>query len=105
MMPMHIPDGFLDAPTSIGAGVVAVGGLAVCLRRSDLAADDRLAPLAGLTSAFVFAAQMLNFPVAAGTSGTCSAGRWRRSSWGRGWARSASRSSCWCSAYCSPTGA
>lgn len=69
MMPMHIPDGFLDAPTSIGAGVVAVGGLAVCLRRSDLAADDRLAPLAGLTSAFVFAAQMLNFPVAAGTSG------------------------------------
>lgn len=66
---MHIPDGFVDAPTSIGAGAVAVGGLAVCLRRSDLAADDRLAPLAGLTSAFVFAAQMLNFPVAAGTSG------------------------------------
>lgn len=66
---MHIPDGFFDAPTSLVAGGVAVAGVAYCLRRAEGELDDRLAPLAGLTAAFVFAVQMLNFPVAAGTSG------------------------------------
>src|SRR5262245_43018618 len=66
---MHIPDGFIDAPTSAAAGAVAVGALGVCLRRSGEMLEDREAPLAGLVAAFVFAAQMLNFPVAAGTSG------------------------------------
>jgi cobalamin biosynthesis protein CbiM len=66
---MHVPDGFIDAPVSIGAGLVAAAGVAVCLRGARGELDDRTAPLAGLTAAFVFAAQMLNFPVAAGTSG------------------------------------
>jgi cobalt/nickel transport system permease protein len=66
---MHIPDGFIDAPTSIAFGVVAAAGLGYCLRRGSAELDERAAPLAGLTAAFVFAAQMLNFPVAAGTSG------------------------------------
>ncbi|MFG3354191.1 energy-coupling factor ABC transporter permease [Streptomyces sp. NPDC048001] len=76
---MHVPDGFIDAPVSVAAGVVAAGAVAAGLRgaRRELGAarvgslggDDRTAPLAGLVAAFVFAAQMLNFPVAAGTSG------------------------------------
>lgn len=66
---MHIPDGFIDAPTSIAAGVIAVGGLAWCVRRAQSELDDKLAPMAGLVAAFVFAVQMLNFPVALGTSG------------------------------------
>ncbi|MCW2902641.1 MAG: ABC-type cobalt transport system [Streptosporangiaceae bacterium] len=66
---MHVPDGLIDAPVSLAAGVVAATGVAVCLRGARRELDDRTAPLAGLTAAFVFAAQMLNFPVAAGTSG------------------------------------
>ncbi len=66
---MHVPDGFIDAPVSVAAGVVAVGGIAVCLRGARRELDDRTAPLAGLVAAFVFAVQMLNFPIAAGTSG------------------------------------
>jgi cobalt/nickel transport system permease protein len=66
---VHIPDGFIDAPTSVATAVVAAGGLAVCLRRSSDELDDRQAPMAGLVAAFIFAVQMLNFPVAGGTSG------------------------------------
>ncbi|SES22574.1 energy-coupling factor ABC transporter permease [Streptomyces qinglanensis] len=73
---MHVPDGFIDAPVSAGTGVVAAAALAVSLRgaRRELGggpggAGERTAPLAGLVAAFIFAVQMLNFPVAAGTSG------------------------------------
>ncbi|MCU1496143.1 MAG: cobalamin [Acidimicrobiales bacterium] len=66
---MHLPDGFLDAPTTAGAGLVAVAGLGVCIRRTGDQLDDRQVPLAGLVAAFLFAAQMVNFPVAGGTSG------------------------------------
>jgi len=66
---MHVPDGFLDAPTSVATGAVAAAGLAVALRGARRELDDRTAPLAGLVATFVFATQMLNFPVAAGTSG------------------------------------
>ncbi|HYN66428.1 MAG TPA: energy-coupling factor ABC transporter permease, partial [Ornithinibacter sp.] len=66
---MHVPDGFLDAPTSVGTAVVAAGVVALSLRRARRELDDRAAPLAGLVAVFVFAAQMLNFPVGAGTSG------------------------------------
>ncbi|CAL9537938.1 energy-coupling factor ABC transporter permease [Streptomyces sp. Tu 3180] len=78
---MHAPDGFIDAPVSAAAGVVAAAALAVSLRgaRRELedtsgpsavqAGAERTAPLAGLVAAFIFAVQMLNFPVAAGTSG------------------------------------
>ena len=66
---MHVPDGFLDAPTSIVTGVVAVAAVGVALRGARRELDDRTAPLAGLVATFVFATQMLNFPVGAGTSG------------------------------------
>ena len=66
---MHVPDGFLDAPTSVGTAVVAAGGVAMALRGARRELDDRTAPLAGLVALFIFCTQMLNFPVAAGTSG------------------------------------
>jgi len=66
---MHVPDGFLDAPTSVATGVVAVAGVALALRGARRELDDRTAPMAGLVATFVFAAQMINFPVGAGTSG------------------------------------
>ncbi|MEU0334172.1 energy-coupling factor ABC transporter permease [Streptomyces sp. NPDC006193] len=66
---MHVPDGFIDAPTSAVTGAVAAGALAVSLRGARRELDERTAPLAGLVAAFIFAVQMLNFPVAAGTSG------------------------------------
>ncbi|GAA3884808.1 energy-coupling factor ABC transporter permease [Streptomyces lacrimifluminis] len=64
-----MPDGFINAPVSVAAGVVAAGAVAVSLRGARRELDERIAPLAGLVAAFIFAVQMLNFPVAAGTSG------------------------------------
>lgn len=66
---MHVPDGFLDAPTSIATGAAAAAAVGVSLRGARRELDDRTAPLTGLVAAFVFAVQMLNFPVGAGTSG------------------------------------
>ena len=66
---MHVPDGFLDAPTSLATAGVAAVGIAIALRGARREVDDRIAPLAGLVATFVFATQMLNFPVAGGTSG------------------------------------
>ncbi|OII65086.1 cobalt ABC transporter permease [Streptomyces sp. CC53] len=66
---MHVPDGFINAPVSAAAGLVAAGAVAAGLRGARRELDDRTAPLAGLVAAFVFAVQMLNFPVGAGTSG------------------------------------
>ena len=66
---MHVPDGFLDPATSAATAAVAAAGVAVALRGARRELDERTAPLAGLTAAFVFAVQMMNFPVAAGTSG------------------------------------
>ena len=66
---MHVPDGFLDVTTSLATAGVAAGAVAVSLRRARTELDERTAPLAGLVAAFVFAVQMLNFPVGVGTSG------------------------------------
>jgi cobalt/nickel transport system permease protein len=66
---VHVPDGFINAPTSAATGVIAAGAVAVSLRGARRELDERTAPLAGLVAAFIFAVQMLNFPVAAGTSG------------------------------------
>jgi len=66
---VHIPDGFINAQTSLAAGAVAAGGVGISLRRAAQTLQERQAPLAGLVAAFIFAVQMLNFPVAAGTSG------------------------------------
>jgi cobalt/nickel transport system permease protein len=66
---MHIPDGFINAPTAVATGVVAAGTVAYALRDARERLGDRQVPLVALTGAFIFAVQMLNFPVAAGTSG------------------------------------
>jgi cobalt/nickel transport system permease protein len=66
---MHAPDGFLTAPTAIATGVLSAGVIAGAVRASRPELDDDRIPLAGVTAAFVFAAQMVNFPVAAGTTG------------------------------------
>jgi cobalt/nickel transport system permease protein len=66
---VHVPDGFLDAPTSLATAAVAATAVGVALRKARDELDERTAPLAGLTAAFVFAVQMLNFPVGVGTSG------------------------------------
>jgi cobalt/nickel transport system permease protein len=66
---MHIPDGFLDGKTAaVTAGLSAVG-VGLALRRVQRELPPRKVPLLGLAAAFLFAAQMVNFPVAGGTSG------------------------------------
>jgi cobalt/nickel transport system permease protein len=66
---MHIPDGFLDSKTAIATGFLAAAGLGIALRQTRAHLPQRRVPLLGLAAAFVFAAQMINFPVAGGTSG------------------------------------
>jgi cobalamin biosynthesis protein CbiM len=66
---MHIPDGFIDIPTSTAFAALAATGVALSIKGAKSTLDEKTAPLAGLTATFIFAVQMLNFPVAAGTSG------------------------------------
>jgi cobalt/nickel transport system permease protein len=66
---MHIPDGFISPSVAAVTSVVTAGVLAVAVRRAKDAFGVRSAPILGLTTAFIFAAQMINFPVAGGTSG------------------------------------
>lgn len=66
---MHIPDGFLSPAVALATGAAAAGGVGVSLIRTRGALADRTAPLMGMMAAFVFAAQMVNFPVPGATSG------------------------------------
>ncbi len=66
---MHIPDGFIDLKTSAAVAAAGVVGVGAALKGAKEQLTEKSAPLAGLTAVFVFAVQMLNFPVAAGTSG------------------------------------
>ncbi len=66
---LHIPDGFLSVSVSLIFWLVTLAVLFVAVRQTRDAFDESLAPLAGIMAAFIFAAQMLNFPVAGGTSG------------------------------------
>ncbi len=66
---MHIPDGFIDLRTSAAVAAAGVAGVGVALAGAKRQLSEKSAPLAGLTAVYVFAVQMLNFPVAAGTSG------------------------------------
>ena len=67
--PMHIPDGFLSFTVSIICWVITVITLSVAISRSNKSLGERQVPLMGVMAAFIFAAQMINFPVAGGTSG------------------------------------
>lgn len=64
----HIPDGLLSPPVLAGAAALSAAALAVAAHRSRDQLQDRQAPLLGAATAFVFAAQMFNFPLGAGTS-------------------------------------
>ena len=66
---MHIPDGFVSNQIALASYAVSAGAVALALRRAKRSLDERQVPLLGVTAAFIFAAQMLNFPVAGGTSG------------------------------------
>ena len=66
---MHIPDGFLTANTWIPTWLISIGGIGFCLKRVSRMLKDKMIPLMGVIAAFIFAAQMLNFPVIGGTSG------------------------------------
>ncbi|MFQ5615957.1 MAG: energy-coupling factor ABC transporter permease [Anaerolineales bacterium] len=66
---LHIPDGFLNPTISVIFWVITIALLAVAVRRTQGAFSERQIPLMGVMAAFIFAAQMINFPVAGGTSG------------------------------------
>lgn len=66
---MHIPDGFLSGPVAGVLAVVAIVAVAIGLRVANTQLDESRVPLLGVLAAFIFAVQMLNFPVAGGTSG------------------------------------
>ena len=66
---MHIPDGFIDGKTAATAAVLSLSGVGLALRQVRRRLPPRRVPLLGLAAAFLFAAQMVNFPVAGGTSG------------------------------------
>ncbi len=66
---MHIPDGFLNVATAAGTYVISAGGVGYGLRRLAGKLGEKQIPMVGVMAAFIFAAQMLNFPVAGGTSG------------------------------------
>jgi cobalt/nickel transport system permease protein len=66
---MHIPDGFLSLLVAGVAWVLAIAALAYAVYQSNRQLGEKQVPLMGVMAAFIFAAQMLNFPVAGGTSG------------------------------------
>lgn len=66
---MHIPDGFLSTGTSVATWAASAGSVGYAVRRVDRELGERQVPLMGVTAAFIFAAQMMNFTVAGGTSG------------------------------------
>jgi cobalt/nickel transport system permease protein len=66
---LHIPDGFLSPGVAVAAGVAAIAAVAYGLRAANVELDEARVPLLGVLAAFIFATQMLNFPVAGGTSG------------------------------------
>jgi cobalt/nickel transport system permease protein len=66
---MHMSDGLLNAPVSVAFLVVAAAGVGFALIKARADLDDRTAPMAGLVATFIFAVQMINFPILPGASG------------------------------------
>ena len=67
--PLHIPDGFLSLVVSLICWVITAITLSVAISRTNKTLGEKQVPLMGIMAAFIFAAQMINFPVAGGTSG------------------------------------
>ncbi len=66
---MHVPDGFINAPVSAASGLISLGTIWAYIRNAKNLVADRLIALTGMMSALIFVLQMINFPIAAGTSG------------------------------------
>jgi cobalt/nickel transport system permease protein len=66
---LHIPDGFLSTPVAIVGWVIALVMIGIALRQTNRQMGERQIPIMGVLAAFIFAAQAINFPIAAGTSG------------------------------------
>jgi cobalt/nickel transport system permease protein len=66
---MHIPDGYLSLPVSLVTGIIAIALIALSLSRVQSEYKERTVPLMGVCAAFIFATQMVNFPIIGGTSG------------------------------------
>jgi cobalt/nickel transport system permease protein len=66
---MHIPDGFLTNRIAVSLDVVSGASILYAARRIRMDFSSRMVPIMGVLAAFVFAAQMLNFPILGGTSG------------------------------------
>ena len=66
---MHVPDGFINAQVSVATGVISLGTLWAYVRNAKNLVADKLIALTGMMSALIFVLQMINFPIAAGTSG------------------------------------
>lgn len=66
---MHMSDGLLSAPVSVAFLVIAAAGVGFALIKARADLDDRTAPMAGLVATFIFAVQMINFPILPGASG------------------------------------
>ena len=69
IMLLHIPDGFLSLGLALLCWALALVAVGLAVRHGRATFDDRLTPVAGIMAAFIFAGQMINFPVAGGTSG------------------------------------
>lgn len=67
--PLHIPDGFLNLWVSTISWIITIILIGIALRRSRTEINERQIPFMGIMAAFIFAAQMINFPIAGGTSG------------------------------------
>ena len=68
-LPLHIPDGFLSMVISIICWAITIDNLGLAISKTNKALGEKQVPLMGVMAAFIFAAQMINFPVAGGTSG------------------------------------
>jgi len=66
---MHIPDGFVSMPVAAAGIAVAAGSVAYAVKATNKKMGEKQIPMMGVLAAFIFAAQMLNFPIAGGTSG------------------------------------
>ncbi len=66
---MHVPDGFINAPVSAATGIISLGTLWAYVKSAKNLVADKLIALTGMMSALIFVLQMINFPIAAGTSG------------------------------------
>jgi cobalt/nickel transport system permease protein len=66
---MHIPDGFISTPVAVAGIAVATGSIAYAVKKTNKKMGEKQIPMMGVLAAFIFAAQMLNFPIIGGTSG------------------------------------